>query len=86
MCSHVVFPPAPCPILFSLFLNQIIEPLISKQWFVSMETLAEKALRVVEKGELTIIPERFEKVCGYIFCTFGFISTYFNCNRKLFPF
>jgi hypothetical protein len=28
-----------------------------------MEPLAEKALRAVEKGELTIMPERFEKVC-----------------------
>lgn len=44
-------------------LYQIIEPLVSKQWFVTMEPLAEKALRAVEKGELTIMPERFEKVC-----------------------
>jgi len=28
-----------------------------------MEPLAEKALQAVEKGELTIIPERFQKVC-----------------------
>jgi hypothetical protein len=68
-CIPPLHPASP----LSLFLNQIIEPLISKQWFVSMETLAEKALRVVEKGELTIIPERFEKVCGYILCIFGFI-------------
>lgn len=27
-----------------------------------MEPLAEKALHAVEKGELTILPERFEKV------------------------
>lgn len=47
---------------FSLFFNQVIEPLVSKQWFVSMEPLATKALQAVEKGELTIIPERFEKV------------------------
>ena len=66
-------PPCILPLPLSLFLNQIIEPLISKQWFVSMETLAEKALRVVEKGELTIIPERFEKVCGYMLCIFGSI-------------
>ncbi|KAI5670074.1 hypothetical protein M9H77_10438 [Catharanthus roseus] len=42
--------------------GEIIEPLVSKQWFVTMEPLAEKALRAVEKGELTIMPERFEKV------------------------
>lgn len=48
---------------FCFLLYQIIEPLVSKQWFVTMEPLAEKALRAVEKGELTIMPERFEKVC-----------------------
>ncbi|PNX88841.1 valine-tRNA ligase-like protein, partial [Trifolium pratense] len=49
--------------------GEVIEPLVSKQWFVSMEPLAEKALQAVEKGELTIIPERFEKVCP-LFYTF----------------
>lgn len=54
--------------------KQIIEPLISKQWFVTMEPLAENALKVVEKGELTIMPERFEKVYKFIifFCFIGF--------------
>nr|XP_027118802.1 valine--tRNA ligase, chloroplastic/mitochondrial 2 [Coffea arabica] len=42
--------------------GEIVEPLISKQWFVTMEPLAEKALKAVEKGELTIMPERFEKI------------------------
>ncbi|CAJ1947816.1 unnamed protein product [Sphenostylis stenocarpa] len=41
--------------------GEVIEPLVSKQWFVSMEPLAEKALQAVEKKELTIIPERFQK-------------------------
>ncbi|XP_038981960.1 valine--tRNA ligase, chloroplastic/mitochondrial 2 isoform X2 [Phoenix dactylifera] len=41
--------------------GEVIEPLVSKQWFVSMEPLAEKALHAVEKGQLTILPERFEK-------------------------
>ncbi|KAH7666329.1 valyl-tRNA synthetase protein [Dioscorea alata] len=41
--------------------GEVIEPLISKQWFVTMEPLAEKALQVVEEGKLTILPERFEK-------------------------
>jgi len=31
-----------------------------------MEPLAEKALQAVEKRELTIIPERFEKVRSFI--------------------
>ncbi|RVW23832.1 Valine--tRNA ligase, chloroplastic/mitochondrial 2 [Vitis vinifera] len=34
--------------------EQVIEPLVSKQWFVTMEPLAEKALQAVERGELTI--------------------------------
>ncbi|KAL0887760.1 hypothetical protein Bca101_011743 [Brassica carinata] len=41
--------------------GEVIEPLVSKQWFVHMDPLAEKALLAVEKKELTIIPERFEK-------------------------
>lgn len=45
--------------------GEVIEPLVSKQWFVSMEPLAEKALQAVEKGELTIIPERFEKIYNH---------------------
>lgn len=40
---------------------------MSKQWFVTMEPLAEKALEAVKKGELTIMPERFEKVINILF-------------------
>ncbi|KAJ7971954.1 Valine--tRNA ligase [Quillaja saponaria] len=45
--------------------GEVIEPLVSKQWFVTMEPLAEKALQAVENGELTIIPERFEKIYNH---------------------
>uniref|UniRef100_A0A2P2M178 valine--tRNA ligase n=1 Tax=Rhizophora mucronata TaxID=61149 RepID=A0A2P2M178_RHIMU len=45
--------------------GEIIEPLVSKQWFVNMEPLAEKALRAVEEGKLTIIPERLEKIYNH---------------------
>lgn len=55
------------PLLMQSCFYQIIEPLVSKQWFVTMEPLAEKALQAVEKGELTIMPERFEKVCNIIY-------------------
>ncbi|KAK3018778.1 hypothetical protein RJ639_005241 [Escallonia herrerae] len=44
---------------------RIIEPLVSKQWFVTMESLAEKALKAVENGELNIMPERFEKIYNH---------------------
>ncbi|KAK1270740.1 Valine--tRNA ligase [Acorus gramineus] len=42
--------------------GEIIEPLVSKQWFVTMEPLAKKGLDAVDSGQLTIIPERFEKI------------------------
>ena len=41
--------------------NTIIEPLISKQWFVKMESMAKEALKVYENGEVNFIPERFGK-------------------------
>lgn len=40
----------------------MIEPLVSKQWFVVMEPMAEKGLNALERGDISIIPERFEKV------------------------
>lgn len=42
--------------------GEVIEPMVSEQWFVRMEELAKPALDVVQKGEVRIIPERFEKV------------------------
>ena len=42
--------------------GEIIEPMISTQWFVQIETLAAKALAAVRDGQIRIVPERFEKV------------------------
>jgi len=42
--------------------GEIIEPMISTQWFVDIAPLAEKALQVVRDGEIEIVPERFKKV------------------------
>ncbi len=39
----------------------VVEPLISKQWFVKVKPLAESALEAVEKGETVIIPDNWEK-------------------------
>ena len=39
----------------------IIEPMVSKQWFVDMKPLAEPALKVVKDGEVQFVPERFTK-------------------------
>ncbi|KAL5544442.1 hypothetical protein UlMin_008226 [Ulmus minor] len=45
--------------------GEVIEPLVSKQWFVTMEPLAEKALEAVKDGDLKILPERFEKIYNH---------------------
>lgn len=42
--------------------GEIIEPMISTQWFVRMRTLADKALQAVENGKIQIVPERFSKI------------------------
>ncbi|GAB1420006.1 valine--tRNA ligase [Anaerolineales bacterium] len=42
--------------------GEIVEPLLSDQWFVKIQPLAEKALEAVRSGEIKIIPERFTKV------------------------
>ncbi len=42
--------------------NTVIEPLVSKQWFVKMKPLAEAAVKKVLDGETKFIPERFTKV------------------------
>ena len=38
-----------------------VEPRVSMQWFVRMETLAKPAIEAVKNGEIRFIPERFEK-------------------------
>jgi valyl-tRNA synthetase len=35
----------------------IIEPLVSKQWFVSMKPLAEKAMEAVRQGRIRFVPD-----------------------------
>ena len=42
--------------------GEIIEPMISTQWFVEISPLAEKALAAVKNGDIRIVPERFEKI------------------------
>jgi valyl-tRNA synthetase len=40
----------------------IVEPLVSKQWFIKITPLAKPAIEVVEKGKIKIIPKKFEKI------------------------
>lgn len=39
----------------------VIEPMLSDQWFVAMEELAKPAIEAAKNGDLTHVPERFEK-------------------------
>ena len=39
----------------------VVEPIISKQWYVKMESLAKPALEAVKNKDTKFVPERFEK-------------------------
>ena len=39
-----------------------VEPLVSKQWFVKMESLAAPAIEAVQDGRIKFVPERFTKI------------------------
>jgi len=41
--------------------GEIVEPMISTQWFVKIDPLAKAALAAVKDGHIRIVPERFEK-------------------------
>ena len=41
--------------------GETVEPMLSKQWFVKAGVLAREAIRVVEEGEVQIIPEHWTK-------------------------
>ncbi len=42
--------------------DTVIEPYLSKQWFVKMQPLAEKALKAHEHGKTVFYPDRWTKV------------------------
>jgi len=42
--------------------GEIIEPMVSTQWFVKMGVLAESGLKAVQENRIKIIPKRFTKV------------------------
>ena len=45
--------------------NAIIEPRLSKQWFLKMEDLAEPALKVVKNKEVKFYPDRWDKIYNH---------------------
>ncbi len=42
--------------------GSVVEPMVSKQWFVKMKPLAEPAIEAVKDGTVEFIPERFSKI------------------------
>ncbi len=42
--------------------GEIIEPLVSRQWFVDAEPMAKMGLAAVHSGRIKIVPDRFVKV------------------------
>ena len=42
--------------------GSILQPLLSKQWFMTMKPLAKPAIAAVKSGKIQIIPKRFDKV------------------------
>ncbi|MDP3559149.1 MAG: valine--tRNA ligase [Legionellaceae bacterium] len=41
--------------------NVIIEPLLTDQWYVKMQSLAEPAIEAVQRGDVRLIPETWNK-------------------------
>ncbi len=42
--------------------DSVIEPLISPQWFVKMPPLAKPAMEAVKTGDISFVPQRFDKI------------------------
>ena len=39
-----------------------VEPMVKQQWFVAMEEMAKPAIEALKNGDLTFVPERFDKI------------------------
>jgi valyl-tRNA synthetase len=42
--------------------NTVLEPMISRQWFVDIQPLAAPAIAAAQDGRITFVPDRFQKV------------------------
>jgi valyl-tRNA synthetase len=42
--------------------GEIVEPMVSTQWFVEIKPLADKAVQAVRDGRINIVPQHFTKV------------------------
>ena len=43
----------------------LIEPMLSKQWFIKITPLAKKALEAITKGQVKFVSERYEKIAKH---------------------
>lgn len=50
------------PIILSDRSGEVIEPLLSEQWFVDQPKLAEPVIEGVKKGEIKFHPDRYERI------------------------
>jgi len=41
--------------------HTVIEPLVSRQWFVKIEPMAKEAIKAIKKGQTRIIPDNWKK-------------------------
>jgi valyl-tRNA synthetase len=56
--------------------GDIIEPLLTKQWFLNCDEMATKALKAVESGELKLIPESYNNVW------YNWLKNIIFCKRR----
>lgn len=42
--------------------KSVVEPLLSKQWFIKIQPLAKVAIEAVRDGRIKFVPKRFEKI------------------------
>ena len=42
--------------------GEVVEPMMSAQWFIRIQPLADRAIAALRDGRVKIVPERFEKV------------------------
>ena len=50
------------PILVSERSGEVVEPLLSEQWFVKQTELAKDSIQAVEKGDVRFFPERYNGI------------------------
>lgn len=42
--------------------GEVVEPLLTDQWYVSIQSLAQPAIEVVEKGQIEFVPKQYENL------------------------